>query len=208
VLGLGWQRCSLHIYVIARESETESLLALVDLSAAFETFAIFAGLQKVMAFRSGASHASGGGGSRHSPPSSSEARAFIPRLPCAYFQAGTCSKGDRCSFSHDPSMPYKKSHCKHYAAGHCMPIALSSFCGNSKRVTSSSGTKGNACTFIHDPSRAPPPNPVVKFKLNATSCSDADLVDWWINPAFGPPPSHPLARSNFVVWYCNGFVSF
>ena len=75
-----------------------------------------------------------------------------------------CLQGDRCTFSHDPAMPYKKVHCKHYALGIC--------------------TKGSACTFIHDPSKAPPPQPIVKFKLQATSSSAADLVDWFVHPAF------------------------
>jgi hypothetical protein len=54
------------------------------------------------------------------------------------------------------------------------------------------GTKGNSCTFIHDPARAPPPHPVIQFKLNATTSTEAELADWWTNPSFGPLPSHPF----------------
>jgi hypothetical protein len=35
----------------------------------------------------------------------------------------------------------------------------------------------------------------MRFKLNATSCTEAELADWWTNPCFGPLPSHPFVQS-------------
>jgi hypothetical protein len=97
-------------------------------------------------------------------------------------------------------MPYKKSHCKHYSAGCCMSKLYSPL-WHLFNLLVCLGTKGATCTFIHDASRAPPPAPIVTFKLNATTCSEAELARWWSDPSFGPPPSHPLVRSSELLLF-------
>ena len=54
-----------------------------------------------MAFHFGGANAAGNSASLLW---ATDARPFKPRLPCAYFQSGSCSKGDRCTFSHDPAV--------------------------------------------------------------------------------------------------------
>jgi len=66
---------------------------------------------------------------------------FVPRVVCRYFMEGTCSKGERCTFSHNvtpnrTSEEARKSEtCKYFIVGSCM--------------------KGSSCQFSHDLSAVP-----------------------------------------------------
>lgn len=99
-------------------------------------------------------------------PKGSEKRVpapFVPRVVCRYFMEGICSKGDRCTFSHNvtpnktPEEARKAETCKYFIVGSCMKGAACQFSHDLSTVPCRyhhvwrTCTAGNTCRFSHAP---------------------------------------------------------